>query len=150
MESFSLSLSLSLLLFVSEKEGRSRGAKSFLSFSLFPLGGNYSSPLEGNLNAKRTQKLTACFFLSLLTAITCSSSWCVLLFLSFFHRSSGFLFNPLLFCRSLLRRIENEIRVGCVPGVVSGDLLFSLSLSLCRAIIVRSSVWSLIPQHTHS
>ena len=136
-------------------ERRERSRASFLSLFLpFFRGGKLFFSARGNLNAKRTHTDRLFFSLSTSlneTAITCSSSWCVLLLL-FVFLIVGFY---LLFRAFSLLCVASKTRSasGVSPGWCKralGDLLFSLFLSLSLSMIVRSSVWSLFPQHTRT
>jgi len=146
-----LSLSLSSLFCIWERRERSRA--SFLSLFLpFFGGGNYSSLQEGESQCKthtHTDRLFFSLSTSLIneTAITCSSSWCVLL-LRFVFLIVGFL-SFITRVLSSVCRIENEIRVGWCKKELLGIFCFlSFSLSLNECLLI--GVVSLSSTHAHS
>jgi len=145
------SLSLSLLFFVSEKEERDRARLFFLSFFPFFGGGKLFFSRRGNLNAKHWPLVFLSFYLFkwnsdyLFKLLVRSSSLCVFNLVGFYLLLRVFS----LLCVASKTRSASGVSPGWCKRAL-GDLLFSLFLSLSLSIVVRSSVWSLFPQHTRT
>ena len=149
------SFSLSLFSFLYLRKKREIAREFSLSLFLpFFRGGKLFFSARGNLNAKRTHTDRLFFSLSTSlneTAITCSSSWCVLLLLFVFLIVGFYLLLRAfsLLCVASKTRSASGVSPGWCKRAL-GDLLFSLFLSLSLNDCALIGVVSLSSTHTHS